>query len=199
MSRNKDENMNGRANQDIANEQDKAQAAGEAPGQEAGTQEQTYVLTQAQFDEMKARIEEITSERDEMKNLAQRVQADFDNFRRRNSSVRADSLDEGVRNTILALLPAYDSLELALSAAKEDNSPLAEGLRLVYRQFSDAFSKLGMTPIEAVDKPFDPVFHDAVMQCRVECAESGTVVEEFQKGYMLKDRVIRHSMVKVSE
>lgn len=199
MSRNKDETKNGRINEDIVNGQDNVQTAGETAGHEADGQEQTYILTQAQFDEMKARIEAITSERDEMKNLAQRVQADFDNFRRRNNSVRADSLDEGVKNTILALLPAYDSLELALSAAKEDHSPLAEGVRLVYRQFSDAFSKLGLAPVEAVGKPFDPAFHDAVMQCSVECAESGTVVEEFQKGYMLKDRVIRPSMVKVNE
>ncbi len=199
MSRNKDETKNGRTNEEIVNEQDHVQTAGEAPERKADEQEQTYVLTQAQFDEMKARIEGITAERDEMKTLAQRVQADFDNFRRRNSSVRADSLDEGVKNAILALLPAYDSLELALLAAKEDDSPLAEGVRLVYRQFSDAFSKLGLAPVEAVGKPFDPAYHDAVMQCCVECAEPGAVVEEFQKGYMLKDRVIRPSMVKVNE
>ncbi|MGI6151455.1 MAG: nucleotide exchange factor GrpE [Christensenellales bacterium] len=198
MSRNKDENANGTVHEEIVNDQDIVQKDGDA-GQETKTQEQTYVLTQAQFDEMKARIEAITTERDEMKNLAQRVQADFDNFRRRNSSVRADSLDEGVKNAILALLPAYDSLELALSAAKEDQSPLAEGVRLVYRQFTDAFAKLGMTPIEAVGKPFDPAFHDAVMQCSEEGAESGTVVEEFKKGYMLKDKVLRHSMVKVNQ
>lgn len=195
MSRKQDEKANGRINEEVVNEQENQ------PEQEVQTenQEETFVLTKEQFDELKTRIEAITAERDEMKTLAQRVQADFDNFRRRNNSVRADSLDEGVRNAISTLLPAYDSLERALAAAKEDSSPLAEGLRLVHRQFTDTFAKLGVTPIEAVGQPFDPAFHEAVMQCAVEGAESGAVVEEFQKGYMHKDKVLRHSMVKVNQ
>ena len=162
-------------------------------------EEPAYVLSPEQFDEIKKRIDGITAERDELKNLAQRVQADFDNFRRRNSSVRSDAMDEATRTTILAVLPAFDSLELALNAAKDDNSPLAEGVKLVYRQFTDAFAKLGLTAIETVGKPFDPAFHDAIMQVKDETAAPGAVVEEFQKGYMLKDKVIRHSMVKVNE
>lgn len=183
----------------IVQEQNSPNGQGsETPDQQNG-QEQSYVLTQQQFDELKARIEAISAERDEMKNLAQRVQADFDNYRRRNSNLRADSLDEGVRNAVSAILPAYDSLERALEAAREDSSPLAEGLRLVHRQFADAFSKLGVTAIEAVGKPFDPVYHNAIMQESVEGVEPGTVVEEFQKGYMLKDKVLRYSMVKVNQ
>jgi len=205
MSRNQDDMTNEAVqteNGNSARDRENPQTSGaeQQTGQQEPQQEQpTYVLTQEQFDELKARIDALSAERDEMKTLAQRVQADFDNYRRRNSNVRADSLDEGVRNAVLTLLPAYDSLERALSAAKEDSSPLAEGLRLVYRQFSDALAKLGLVPIEAVGKPFDPAYHDAIMQCEVEGAEPGTVVEEFQKGYMHKDRVLRHSMVKVSQ
>ena len=171
-----------------------------APAEEANAAEPAvYTLTQEQYDEVKAKIEALTKERDEMLATAQRVQADFDNFRRRNASVRADSLDEGARNTVEVLLPIADNLERALDAAKDDQSALSEGLRMIVRQLSDAFAKLGVTPIEAVGKPFDPNFHNAVMTAEAqEGTEPGTVTEEFQKGYTLKDKVIRHSMVKVS-
>lgn len=158
-----------------------------------------YTLTQEQYDEVKAKIESLTKERDDMLNTAQRVQADFDNFRRRNASVRADSLDEGARNAIEAILPTVDNLERALDAAKDDNSPLSEGVRMVYRQLMDSLAKLGVAPIEAKDQPFDPNFHNAVMTATAEEGqEANIVIEEFQKGYTLKEKVIRHSMVKVS-
>ncbi len=204
MSINKEGSKNQEPNQNPINGEqspgeDIPNTGGEVSQGEADSNGNTYVLTQAQFDEMKARIEGITAERDEMKNLAQRVQADFDNFRRRNSSIRAESLEEGVRNAVLELIPAYDSLELAVNAAKDDDSSISEGVRLVCKQFADAFSKLGITPIDAVGKPFDPAFHDAALQVCEEGTESGTVLEEFKKGYMLKDRVLRHSIVKVNK
>ena len=133
-----------------------------------------------------------------MKNLAQRVQADFDNFRRRNASVYADSLAEGERNVIKELLPVIDNFERALNNSENVDKNYVEGVRLVYKQLMDVLTKTGLEEIDASGK-FDPKLHNAVMQGESDDAESGDILEVFQKGYKVKDRIIRHSMVKVAK
>ena len=125
-------------------------------------------------------------------------QADFDNFRRRNASVYADSLAEGERNVIKELLPVIDNFERALNNSENVDQNYVEGVRLVYKQLMDVLTKKGLEEIDASGK-FDPELHNAVMQGESDDAESGDILEVFQKGYKVKDRIIRHSMVKVAK
>ncbi len=165
----------------------------------AGDAEQeTYTLTAEEFAAAKAHIEALTKEKDETVVLLQRIQADFDNFRRRNASIRLDSYEEGKRDTVKELLPALDSLERALGSIPEENAIWRDGIVLVQRQMMDALKKLGLEEIES-DCKFDPSKHEAVMREKTEGKESGEIVVVFQKGYRMGDKIIRHCMVKVAE
>ena len=164
----------------------------------AAAEQESYTLTAEEFAAAKAHIEAITKEKDETVSLLQRIQADFDNFRRRNASIRLDSYEEGKRDTVKELLPALDNLERALDAIPAENASLREGIAMVQRQMIDSLKKLGLEEIED-DCKFDPNKHEAVMREKVEGKESGDIVVVFQKGYRMGDRVIRHCMVKVAE
>lgn len=161
-------------------------------------EQESYTLTAEEFAAAKAHIEAITKEKDETVSLLQRIQADFDNFRRRNASIRLDSYEEGKRDTVKELLPALDNLERALDAIPAENASLREGIAMVQRQMLDSLKKLGLEEIED-DCKFDPNKHEAVMREKVDGKESGDIVVVFQKGYRMGDRVIRHCMVKVAE
>lgn len=159
--------------------------APETPAVEADPQEalqQALAQAQAKADEYLA--------------LAQRVQADFDNFRKRNATVRADGYQEGRRDVAAAMLEVLDNLERALALAQE-GTPLYEGLSLTFKQMSAVYEKLGVTPIERPGEKFDPNLENAVMQGTAEEGEPGTVCQVFQKGYRMGDRVLRHALVKV--
>lgn len=127
-----------------------------------------------------------------------RLQADFENFRRRTRQEKEDLSIVVAQNFILDLLPVVDNFERALgSAAAQDAAQVLQGVDMIHRQFIQVLEKCGMTQVEAMGKLFDPQMHEAVM--RVEDADQadGTVVEELQKGYAVRGRVIRPSMVKV--
>ena len=141
-------------------------------------------------------LEEARKQSDEYLNMAQRVQADFENFRRRNNSVRAESFEEGARAFIQTILPVMDNLERALAVESTDEA-LREGVDMVYRQLSEALEKRGVTVIDRRGEKFDPTLENAVMQGGPEEGEPGTVCAVLQKGYKMGDFVIRHAMVKV--
>ncbi len=148
-----------------------------------------------------ATSEATPSKEEEYLALAQRIQADFDNYRKRNVSLRADALADGKVEAIKAFLPVMDNLERALETERKNNTEgsLMEGLELVLKQMAQALADLGVEEIEAAGKPFDPACHNAVMQ--IPCAEGqkpGEVAQVFSKGYKIKDKVIRYSMVQVT-
>ena len=148
-----------------------------------------------------AEIQNLTSKLEEADNRYLRLQADFDNFRRRTRlDIEAGEKYKG-QKLVTELLPALDNFERALQieADNEQTRSLLQGMEMVYRGIVDALKKEGVEPIEAVGKEFDPNFHQAVMQGEDENFGSNIVTDEFQKGYMLKDRVIRPSMVKVNQ
>ncbi len=130
-----------------------------------------------------------------------RAQADFDNFRRRSRQEREESAKYASLKVVESLLPALDNFERALSANKETASveSLIQGVDMVLRQMKQALEQEGLQPMNVVGEPFNPEFHQAVMQVESDEHESGIVVEELQKGYLLKDKVIRPAMVKVAE
>ena len=165
--------------------------------QQTEEQPQTVTMTQEELETVKKHIDELQKKLDDTIALLQRNQADFDNFRKRNASVRADSYDEGKRDCIKALLPVLDDFD---RVAESDSSAegWADGVKLVHKKFAEILQKEGLTEIPS-DGAFDPELHHAVMTEAVEGMESGNIVQTFQKGYQVKDKIIRHSMVKVSE
>jgi len=148
-----------------------------------------------------AKEEAKPSKEEEYLLLAQRIQADFDNYRKRNVSMRADALAEGKADSVKAFLPVMDNLERALETERANGTEgsLMEGLEMVLKQMAQVLKDLGVEEIDALGKDFDPNCHNAVMQ--VPCAEgqkAGTVAAVFAKGYKLDSRVIRYSMVQVT-
>ncbi len=143
-------------------------------------------------------LEEAQRQRDEYIALAQRVQADFDNYRRRNQNVRQDAYDEGVRDTLTKLLPVLDNLERA-SAAQGSEDAIREGVQMVLKQTLAMLTAAGVEEIAAEGVAFDPNVHNAVMQEPADGVESGTITMVLQKGYTQGAKVLRHSMVKVAQ
>ena len=134
---------------------------------------------------------------DEYLALAQRTQADFDNFRRRNESVRADAFAEGQRAVVKAMLAVLDNLERALLAPAAEGDALRTGVEMTHKQMLAALEKRGVTVIDRVGEKFDPNLEDAVMQGTAEEGEPGTVCAVFQKGYQMNGHMLRPAMVKV--
>lgn len=151
---------------------------------------------QTEIDDLQKQLEAAKKQSDEYLNMAQRVQADFENFRRRNNAVRADAYEDGARAFIKTILPVMDNLERALAAESAD-AALHEGVSMVHRQLSEALEKRGVTVIDRAGERFDPRLEDAVMQADASEGEPGTVCLVLQKGYQLGDVVLRHAMVKV--
>ena len=141
-------------------------------------------------------LAEAQAKADEYLALAQRVQADFDNFRKRNASVRADSYADGQRSVPGSMLEVLDSLERAVGLADAE-SPLGQGLALTLRQMQGVYEKLGVTAIDRVGERFDPNLENAVLQGTPDQGEPGTVCQVLQKGYRMGDHVLRHAMVMV--
>ena len=135
----------------------------------------------------------------EYEDLRVRQLAEFENFRKRSEKEKAQMFEIGAKTVIEKLLPVIDNFERGLAAVTEDEkeTPFAQGVELVYKQLLTSFDELGVKTIEAVGKEFDPNLHNAVMMVDDDSLESGTVAEEMQKGYMYKESVVRHSMVKV--
>ena len=129
-----------------------------------------------------------------------RLFAEFDNFRKRTDSEKAGMFTEGERTVLLKVLPLIDNFERALATIPEEEkgTPMADGLEKVYRAFTDQLKELGVVPIEAVGQEFDANLHNAVMHIDDEEQPENVIVEEFQKGYMFGDKVLRYSMVKVA-
>lgn len=146
-------------------------------------------------------IQVLKDKLEEADNRYLRLQADFDNFRRRTRLDLEASEKYRAQKLITDLLPALDNFERAMQveADNEQTKALLQGMDMVYRSLVDALKKEGVEPIEAVGKEFDPHQHQAVMQGENENFGSNIVTDEFQKGYLLKDRVIRPSMVKVNQ
>lgn len=157
--------------------------------------EQEQEVQQASIDEWREALELAVKQRDEYLDSYRRAQADFQNFKRRNQTARSDGYMDGTCDAIEALLPVIDNLERALDAAQE-NDPLAEGVKMTLRMLFDNLKKFGFEEVPALGEEFDPEKHNAVM--REQTDDPGKVIEVFQKGYRVKEKIIRYAMVKVS-
>lgn len=149
----------------------------------------------------KKKVDELQAKLTETEGRTLRLQADFENYKRRVQMDKQAAEKYRAQSLVSDILPALDNFERAMQveATDEQTKSLLQGMEMVHRQLLEALTKEGVEVIEAVGKQFDPNEHQAIMQVEDSEFESNAVVEEFQKGYKLKDRVIRPSMVKVNQ
>lgn len=138
---------------------------------------------------------------EELNDKVIRQMAEFDNFRKRTEKEKSQMFDSGASTMIEKLLPVVDDFERGIAAMSDDDkeTSFAQGMEMIYKKMMGILEGAGVTAIEAVGKEFDPNFHNAVMQTASEEYDSGVITQELQKGYMYKEKVIRHSMVIVAE
>lgn len=146
-------------------------------------------------------VEELGQKLADMQDKFQRTLAEFDNFRKRTSKEKASMYDDGVRDTIEKLLPIFDNLERAIASVDgkvDENDPLLKGVKMTDKQLKEILAAMGVEEIKALGEKFDPNLHAAVAHVEDENFGENEVVLDMMKGYKYKEKVIRHSMVKVA-
>ncbi|MCV4229722.1 nucleotide exchange factor GrpE [Virgibacillus sp. LDC1] len=168
--------------------------------EEAVNPEQEIPVTDSADEAGSAELEKLQAEVLEHQQRTLRVQADFDNFRRRTQKEKEDLGKYASSKLITELLPVIDNFERALQASEENPEfeSFSKGVSMIFRQLESVLATEGLTAMKSVGEPFNPEYHQAIMQVESDEYEEGIVVEEVQKGYMLKDKVLRPAMVKVS-
>lgn len=176
--------------EETGGEEEPAEEEAQAPEDEALKDDTPENEKPEKKDKKTEQIEELTDR-------LQRTMAEFDNFRKRTEKEKASMYVIGAKEAVEKILPVVDNFERGLASAQEGDA-FAEGMQMVYKQLMTALSEMGVEPIDAVGKEFDPNLHNAVMHVEDPEAGENTVVEELQKGYLYKEFVVRHSMVKVA-
>lgn len=145
-------------------------------------------------------LEEAQKLADEFKDKFLRVSAEYENFRKRTQKEKESLYADGKAACAQSFLPLADNMDRAMEAAKAENpeSPIVKGMEMIFRQFEDILKSLSIEEIPSVGQEFNPEVHNAVMHIEDDEAEANIIVEEFQKGYKMGDKVLRHSMVKVA-
>lgn len=168
------------------------------------TEESTEQVPAGEKEEKKGFFKKKKDPRDEkIEELTDRVKrqmAEFENFRKRTDKEKSAMYEMGAKDIIERILPVIDNFERGLATVPEDakETPLAEGMEKIYKQFRKTLEEAGVKAIEAVGREFDPNYHNAVMHVDDDSLGENIVAEELQKGYMYRDSVVRHSMVKVA-
>lgn len=188
--------------EEMQQEIDEAEAAQEdaAEGSEEEAPEEAAAADAAMQEEieaLKGQVDGLNKDLQEKKDRLLRLQADFDNFRRRSVKEREEISAVVTQNFCKDMLPLLDNFERAMAAETKDVEAFQKGVEMIFTQFQEILKKNGLEHIEAVGQKFDPNFHQAVMRVEDPEKEDDTVAQELQKGYMVKGRVIRPSMVQV--
>ena len=156
---------------------------------------ETFTVTREQMEKMEGLAKQLAEEHDQYLRLA----AEYDNYRKRTAKEKEGIYANAKIDTIKGMLPVYDNLERGLAQfGAEDDDPHKKGLEMIFNQYKEALTKLGVTPIDCVGKEFDPEQHNAVMHIEDESCGENTVVEVLQQGFMLGDKVLRFAIVKVA-
>lgn len=188
-----DENMN---EEEIVEKEES-----ESPSEECGAEAEDL---SARIEELEERLEASAAECE--KNLARakdlntmyvRLQADFDNYKKRTSEQMKKERGEGIADVMEKIIPLADVIDKAMSMIADEN--VKQGVAMVARELENTMSAFGVSEIKALGKPFDPSFHEAILRVPSDKEESGTVIEVFRKGYIMGDKVLRHCVVKVAE
>jgi len=188
-----EETMEAQAEETVAEETEETVEAAEAEATEETKEGKGLFKKKEKKDKRDEQIAELNDK-------VLRQMAEFENFRKRTEKEKAAMFEIGAKSIVEKLLPVIDNFERGLAALSEEerNGAFAQGIEKIYKQLLTELAEAGVTPIEAVGKEFNPDFHNAVMHIEDENLGENIVAEEFQKGYMYKDSVVRHSMVKVA-
>ena len=185
------------AAEDMSQEQTDAQAAENQPDDKDVQTDDKKRFFGKKKDKKDKQIEDLTAQLDD---LRKRNLAEFENFRKRTEKEKSTMFDMGAKSVVEKLLPSIDNFERGFAGLSEEqmSDPFVSGMDMVYKQLVKALADMGVEPIEAVGKPFDPILHNAVMHVEDENLGENTVAQEFQKGYLYHGSVVRHSMVQVA-
>ena len=183
--------------EDMSQEQTDAQAAENQPADKDVQTDDKKRFFGKKKDKKDKQIEDLTAQLDD---LRKRNLAEFENFRKRTEKEKSTMFDMGAKSVVEKLLPIIDNFERGFAGLSEEqmSDPFVSGMDMVYKQLVKALADMGVEPIEAVGKPFDPNLHNAVMHVEDENLGENTVAQEFQKGYLYHGSVVRHSMVQVA-
>ena len=172
-----------------------APADEEAKAAELPEEQEVFTVTREQMEKMEGLAKQLAEEHDQYLRLA----AEYDNYRKRTAKEKEGIYANAKIDTIKGMLPVYDNLERGLAQfGAEDDDPHKKGLEMIFNQYKEALTRLGVTPIDCVGKEFDPERHNAVMHIEDESCGENTVVEVLQQGFMLGDKVLRFAIVKVA-
>ena len=187
--------MSENVNQENKQEQENTDTPETQPQQEPSpeTAEETFTVTRDQMEKMEQLAKMVSDASDKYLRLA----AEYDNFRKRTAKEKESLYGDAKADTVKPFLEVLDNLERGL-AQFEEGDPHRQGMEMICKQFMTVLEKLGVTEIEAAGQPFDPKLHNAVMHVEDESAGENTVVEVFQQGYALGDKILRFAMVKVA-
>ena len=209
------ENKQEKSQEDMVKEavEEAKKSAAETESAEAEAEETEETSEEAGSEEAKEDAEKKTGKKlfgkkkdkkdekiEELTDKLTRQMAEFDNFRKRTEKEKSQMYEVGAKDIIEKILPVVDNFERGLDAVKEEEKedPFVQGMEKVYKHLVTTLEGIEVKPIEAVGQPFDPNFHNAVMHVEDENFGENIIAEEFQKGYMYRDSVVRHSMVKVA-
>jgi len=170
----------------------------ELPAADENVQTTNEPAPQTNVADLQAELEKAQSERAAFLDRAARLQAEFDNFRKRNAREQQDYRDYALAEALKSLLPILDSLDRALKTNAASLDDFRSGIELIDRQFHDTLAKLGVQPVQAEGEVFDPNLHQAVQMVDTDEAEDNHVIDELQRGYRLKERLLRPAMVRVA-
>ena len=162
-----------------------------------GREDQPSPKAEAVQGERVSELEKLRAERDVLLDRLARMQAEFDNARKRAQREQMDYRDYALSDTIKTLIPVMDSFDRALQSSPE-KSEFHLGIELIQKQLQDALAKIGVQPMSAKGQQFDPRFHEAIEMVDTEDAKDNEVIDELQRGYKLKDRLLRPAMVRVA-
>lgn len=178
---------------------DEKDAAGEKAGDKEAEADSTEKDGKKIFGKKDKKKDKAQEKIEELEDKVKRQLAEFENFRNRSEKEKTAMFETGARSVIEKMLPVIDNFErgLAMIPEEEKDTPFADGMNKIYKQMVTELDGLGVKPIEAVGKEFDPNLHNAVMQVESDEYESGVIAQELQKGYTYRDTVVRHSMVAV--
>lgn len=183
--------------EEVADEADNAAEASAVLDEESEETQSEGKAKTSFFGKKKKEKDKKEQQIEELTDRLKRNMAEFDNFRKRTEKEKASMYIIGAKDIVEKILPVVDNFERGLAQAPEED-PFAEGIKMIYKQLMTTLDDMGVKPIEAIGKEFDPNFHNAVMHVEDEEAGENIIVEEFQKGYTYKEFVVRHSMVKVA-
>lgn len=186
--------------EEIEDAGDAAEESGGEPQEDEGGAEAESEAKKGLFKKKEKKKDKKDEQIEELTDKLKRQMAEFENFRKRTDKEKSQMYDMGVKSIVEKILPVIDNFERGLAAVPEDQKEdaFADGMNMIYRQMMTTLEEIGVKPIEAAGAEFNPDFHNAVMHIEDESLGENIIAEELQKGYMYRDSVVRHSMVKVA-